>query len=138
MEKKQCSHVKSKVNSTSTHLIISALHRVDFRISEKVELMKKLMIDLETLVLHICKMKAEKFVSCINKYMLATRYDVEDYKVCELINEKIVSILNPEYFGIYSNKMRIDHLKKYYIKNIIKNWKDMETEDQELVFVTFC
>ena len=54
--------------------------------------MKKLMIDLETLVLHICEMKAEKFVSCINKYMLATRYDVEDYKVCELINEKIVSI----------------------------------------------
>lgn len=100
--------------------------------------MKNLMIDLETLVLHICQMKAEKFVSCINKYMLATRYDVADYKVCELINEKIINILDPEYFGIYSHKMRIDHLKKYYIKNIIKNWDNMETEDQELVFITFC
>lgn len=100
--------------------------------------MKKLTIDLETLVLHICKMKAEKFVININKYAIATRYDVGDYKVCELKNEKIINILDPEYFGIYSHKMRIDHLKKYYIKNIIKNWENMEIEDQKLLYIAFC
>ena len=87
-EKQQYTHVKSKVNSTSTHLIISALHRVDLKISERVKLMKKLIINIETLILHIAKMKANKFVTCVNKYAIATRYDVWDYKVCELKDEK--------------------------------------------------
>lgn len=100
--------------------------------------MEKLTINLETLVLHICKMKAEKFVKCVNKYARDTRYSIVDENVCELINEKVINILASEYFGIYSDKMRIDHLKKYYIKNITKNWSTMETEDQKLLFLTFC
>lgn len=100
--------------------------------------MKKLTIDLETLILHIAKMRAEKFVECVNKYARDTRYSIEDENVCELINEKIINILAPEYFGIYSNKMRIDHLKKYYIKNTIENWSTMEIEDQKLLFLAFC
>ena len=83
-------------------------------------------------------MRAEKFVECVNKYARDTKYNIEDENVCELINEKVINILAPEYFGIYSNKIRIDHLKKYYIKNIIENWDSMETEDQKLVFLTFC
>lgn len=100
--------------------------------------MKKLIINIETLILHIAKMKANKFVTCVNKYMIATRYDVGNYKVCEMKDEKIINILDPEYFGIYSNKIRIDHLKKYYIKNIIENWESMEKEDQQLLFLAFC
>ena len=92
IRKQQYTHVKSKVNSTSTHLIISALHRVDFRISKKGRTYEKTYDRFRNACTAHLQNEAEKFVSCINKYMLATRYDVEDYKVCELINEKIVSI----------------------------------------------
>ena len=97
------------------------------------------MLSLESVVSRIVNTKAEKFVACINKYAIATRYNVlEDDKVCELKDEKIINILDPEYFGIYSNKMRIDHLKKVYLRNIENSWATMEKEDQELVFLAFC
>lgn len=96
------------------------------------------MLSLESVVSHIVNMKAEKFVTCVNKYMIATRYDVGDYKVCELKDGKTVHVVDPEYFGIYSNKIRIDHLKKVYLRNIANAWATMEKEDQELVFLEFC
>lgn len=101
--------------------------------------MKKLTINIETLIFHIANMKAEKFVKCVNKYTIDTKYNVlEDDKVCELKDEKVINILAPEYFGISSNKMRIDHLKKVYLRNIENAWATMEKEDQELVFLEFC
>ena len=93
------------------------------------------MLSLESVVSRIVNTKAEKFVACINKYAIATRYNV---KVCELKDGKIINILDPEYFGIYSNKMRIDHLKKVYLRNIENAWTTMEKEDQELIVLAFC
>ena len=100
--------------------------------------MKKLG-NLENIIRNITNMKTEKFVLCVNKYAVYTRYNVlEADKVCELKNEKVVNIVDPEYFGIYSNKMRIDHLKKVYLRNIANAWATMEKEDQELIFSEFC
>ena len=84
-------------------------------------------------------MKAEKFVSCVNRYAVDTRYNVlENDKVCELKDRKTVHVVDPEYFGIYSNKLKIDSLKKIYLRNIANAWATMEKEDQESVFLTFC
>lgn len=101
--------------------------------------MRKLTVNLENLIVQICKIKTCKFVECVNKYALATRYSIDDDKVCEIdnINKKIIHIVAPEYFGIYSHKMRIDRFKKYYIKITSENWANMEKEDQELIFLTF-
>ena len=102
--------------------------------------MKKLIINLETLILHIAKMKANKFVTCVNEYARDTRYVTDDTEVCKLKNDKVVNILDPDYFGIYSARIciNINDFKKIYIRNIIKNWNCSDNEDKEYIFKTFA
>ena len=93
---------------------------------------------LTMIVICIQDTKPVDFVTRVNEYARDTRYITGDTEVCKLKNDKVVSILDPEYFGIYSNKMRIDHLKKVYIRNIANAWATMEKEDQEYIFETFA
>ena len=93
---------------------------------------------MNKLIFYIRNMSMEEFCARVNELARATRYCTADDNVCELENEKIVHVVDPEYFGIYSHKMRIDHLKKVYLRNIENSWATMEKEDQELVFLAFC
>ena len=93
---------------------------------------------LKTIANSILNTKPVDFVTCVNEYARDTRYITGDTEVCKLKNAKVVNVLDPEYFGIYSNKIRIDHLKKVYLRNIANAWATMEKEDQEYIFETFA
>ena len=98
--------------------------------------------NLEQIKNKIRNMPMDEFVSHVNQLACATRYCPENSKVCELLEVRNSTIkvvkIDPEYFGIYSNKMRIDHLKNVYLRNIENAWATMEKEDQELIFSAFC
>lgn len=89
------------------------------------------MLSLESVILHIANMKTSKFVESINKYA--------NDNVCEYMNDKIIRILKPDYFGFgfYFRKDRTDYLKKYFIKKLIKNWYSTEITYKEIFINAF-
>jgi hypothetical protein len=95
---------------------------------------------LKTIANSILNTKPVDFVTCVNEYAHGTRYVTYDTEVCKLKNDKVVNILDPEYFGIYSARVyiNINDFKKIYIRNIIKNWNCSDNEDKEYILKTFA
>ena len=85
----------------------------------------------------ISNMRPIDFVTRINKYARWTNYSNFDNKVCKLVDEKVVSILDPEYFGIHSSRLCINDFKKICIQMIRRDLTWANNEEKEYVLKLF-
>lgn len=95
---------------------------------------------LKSLIYDILNMKTIDFVTCVNKYARGTRYITVDNEVCKIKNDKVVIILDPEYFGIDSKQLRINvnYFKRIYARNILKDWHGMDNEEKDYALKLFA